>query len=125
GGCGLFWVRVDGKQIYLLAHRVAFALLVGPIPPFLCVLHRCDNPRCVNPDHLFLGTMSDNMRDRTQKGRSASGEKNGRSKLTIALVSEMRRRHKSGESIRRLGRAFGIAHSTCWAIIRGAKWKEI
>lgn len=51
------------------AHRVAYQILKGPVPPHLMVLHRCDTPACINPDHLFLGTQSDNMRDASRKGR--------------------------------------------------------
>lgn len=59
------------------AHRMAWELRNGPIPKGMHVLHRCDNPSCVNPDHLFLGTQSDNNRDRLEKGRTASGDQNG------------------------------------------------
>jgi hypothetical protein len=59
----------------LKAHRVAWESTVGPIPDGLCVLHRCDNPACVNPDHLFLGTVGDNNTDMTAKGRHANQQK--------------------------------------------------
>ena len=74
-GYGHLWVR--GKC--LLAHRVSWALHNGPIPPGLHVLHHCDNPPCIRPTHLFLGTPIDNMRDCAMKGRAtkATGERNG------------------------------------------------
>ncbi len=69
-GYGRF--RVDGRKV--LAHRFAYALLIGPIPNDLFVLHKCDNPPCCNPDHLFLGTKSDNSRDCMEKGRYVNAQ---------------------------------------------------
>ena len=70
----------------LLCHRVAWMLTNGPIPRGKHVLHRCDNRRCVRPDHLFVGTNADNVKDRVRKGRSggATGERNAKAKLTAA-----------------------------------------
>ena len=67
-------IGIDNKKT-ALTHRVAWMVTHGPIPVDLCVLHRCDNPRCVNPDHLFLGTQADNMRDMMLKGRSRKGRR--------------------------------------------------
>ena len=68
GGYGFF--RMNHKTF--LAHRVAYELLVGPIPEGLCACHHCDNPRCVNPAHLFIGTRADNNYDSIKKGRRHS-----------------------------------------------------
>lgn len=67
-------IRVNGAQ--QRTHQVSYVLHYGPIPDGMWVLHRCDNPRCVRPDHLFLGTSQDNVADRTTKGRSATGDRN-------------------------------------------------
>lgn len=72
------------------AHRQAWIATYGPIPDGLWVLHRCDNPPCVNPDHLFLGTHADNMADMVRKGRSTLGQRNGQAKLTDEDVVAIR-----------------------------------
>jgi hypothetical protein len=68
-------LSVGGKKVR--AHRFAYELCVGPIPPTLIICHHCDNPACVRPDHLFCGTYADNNRDMLQKGRGATGDRNG------------------------------------------------
>jgi len=69
-GHGYFW---DGSKL-ILAHRYSYEQHFGPIPEGLCILHKCDNPPCVNPEHLFVGTKSDNIKDRDKKGRCYSLE---------------------------------------------------
>lgn len=69
-GHGMIAAKRDGKWVSLYTHRVAWEVANGPIPDGMCVCHRCDNPPCVNPLHLFLGTRSDNIVDMWNKGRS-------------------------------------------------------
>jgi hypothetical protein len=106
------------------AHRFAYELAVGPIPPGLYVCHRCDNRGCVNPAHLFLGTHQDNMDDRTRKGRgwNPSGEANPRAKLTYARADQIRRRRREGLKLRELEAEFGLSRATIDRVVAGKAW---
>jgi hypothetical protein len=110
---------------HLKAHRFSWQLHHGPIPTGLFVCHRCDNPGCVRPDHLFLGTASDNNKDCAAKGRHVFGERNGRSKLTVDQVREIRARHADGESQGSLAKQFGISHRSIQFIVRQIHWKHV
>lgn len=81
------------KKIFgeFVASRISYMLYKGRIPKGLFVLHKCDTPNCVNPNHLFLGTQADNMKDMVEKGRSLTGEKNPLAKLTEESILEMRK----------------------------------
>ena len=113
------------------AHRAAWILTYGPIPPGLEVCHRCDNPPCCRPDHLFLGTRSENMRDAAGKGRLSparfgsknGGERNGRAQLTRAKVEEIRARF-GRETARELATAYGVSRYTIYAAVQGRSWAE-
>lgn len=130
--------RVSVKGHLNLAHRVAWEKAHGPIPDGLQVLHRCDNPPCVNVDHLFLGTRFDNMQDAAAKGRFRSearrkanrqkstgrtGELNNNARLTADQADEIRRRYAAGGiSMRALGAEFGIHNGTVSKIVRGLRY---
>jgi hypothetical protein len=105
------------------AHRLAWLLTCGPIPPGMYVLHHCDNPSCVRPDHLFLGTPADNMTDMVAKGRDPRGERAHAAKLTWGQVEEMRRLHTSGLSYAEIGRRFNVKDITARRAIIGKTWK--
>jgi hypothetical protein len=104
------------------AHRLAYEFLVGDVPGDLLVLHRCDNPPCCNPAHLFLGTGVDNVRDMDGKGRrrSAYGEKHPHAKLTSADVAAIRASALPGKELATL---YGVASSTI-SEIRRYRWRR-
>jgi hypothetical protein len=117
-----------------LAHRVVYEGMVGPIPDGMFLCHHCDNPRCVRPDHLFLGTLNDNVQDAKQKGRMKTGgvlppvrkgEANNKAKLTADKVREIRQEYQSGTSITKLGRRFGVTEQAIWAIVTRQTWKHV
>lgn len=106
-----------------LAHRVAYEISNGEIPNEMHVLHKCDNRKCVNPKHLFLGTNEDNIKDKVQKGRQSKGEKHGNSKLTVKEVRTIRKLHKDGDySYRQLAERFQISPSYVGSIVREEYW---
>lgn len=125
-----------------LAHRVSWELHFGAIPDGMCILHRCDNPPCVNPAHLFLGMQLDNVRDREAKGRASHGEKHGevmrrtfarlgpavsgeqhpRAKLRREQAEEIRRRYRRGNGCD-LAKEFGVSRSLVRWIVAGHSWK--
>lgn len=111
-----------------LAHRYVYELRYGPIPTGLFVLHRCDNRRCCEPSHLFLGTNNDNVRDMVLKGRSArsQGERNGMAKLTAKAVEEIRSRHgKNGDTYTTLAREYGVSRMAVKDAVSGATWRHV
>jgi len=109
------------------AHRVCFSLSYGSIPEGIYVLHHCDNPGCVNPSHLFLGTHADNMADMKNKGRHhyCKGEAHPESKLTNGKVMWIREMLNMGIYQRVIGDFFGVTRSTISLISRGKKWTHI
>lgn len=112
------------------AHRMAWQIVYGDIPEGLFVCHKCDNPPCCNPNHLFLGTPADNSRDRELKGRSnhkgfsLPGEKNPRHKLTAIQVEEIRNRYAAGGiTQQKLGAEYGVAQTVISRIVLFKNWK--
>lgn len=128
-------VGADGKNHSDVAHRVSYELTYGPILNGLFVCHHCDNPRCVRPDHLFLGTHTDNMADMHQKGRSMSqtkpecyarGERQHLAKLTSEQVKEIKSRAtgKRGERAN-FAREFGVSDVAISDLLNGKTWRHI
>jgi DNA invertase Pin-like site-specific DNA recombinase len=91
----------------------------------MSVCHKCDNPACVNVEHLFLGTHSDNMGDAAAKGRMRRGSDHPRSRLTKEAVIAIRRRNAAGEPKKALAREFGVTGASVWQVISRKTWKHI
>jgi hypothetical protein len=108
------------------AHRVSYVIHTGPIPEGLVVRHTCDNPICVNPAHLILGTHADNSQDRADRKRTAVGEANGKSKLTEAEIHSIRAlKLRNSIPNRKLAKLFGVTHTTINCILRGDTWNSV
>lgn len=117
--------RLFNGQKKIGAHRFSYELHNGKIPKGMCVLHSCDNPACVNPEHLHLGTNYENIQERVKRNRSAQGEKVNTSKLTSKDVIEIRNKHKNGLSIRDLMDEYGVKRTAISYIIHKINWKHI
>ena len=120
-GYGCFNAR---RGMTKIAHRIAYILTHGEIPSGKMVCHKCDNPSCCNPSHLFLGSASDNSSDMVIKGRSPYGERQGHTSLTFREVLAIRRLHMTGKVMQKdLCEAFGVKQQTMSAILAGKNWK--
>lgn len=113
-------IHLNGKTVY--AHRVAYELAKGSIPEGMFILHSCDNRKCVNPDHLSVGTFDDNMADMVDKERQAHGVKNGRAKLTAEQVREIRSAVGTHTEI---AARYGVTRSLVSLIRSGRIWRQI
>lgn len=119
GGYGRF--SICGKPRN--AARISYILAFGEIPHGLYVCHRCDNPACVNPAHLFAGSINDNTKDMVAKGRQARGERHPSAKLTEAQVIAIKQLYPSGEyTYRSLGRMFCVSDQNIKEILSGKIW---
>ena len=124
GHFGYGVIRINNKLIY--AHRVSFLIEYGIIPNDLCVLHTCDNPVCVNPKHLFLGTKNDNIKDCVSKNRQYQGRKHHSAKLTEIDVLCIRALYAWSKFDQyEIASEFGVTQGLVSAIIRGVKWKSV
>jgi hypothetical protein len=149
GGSCWNWTRAINNKGYgvayflgrqTLAHRLSYEVSIGPIPEGMFVLHRCDNPRCINPSHLFAGTQLDNVRDAMAKKRHVyppkndhyrdkskqpRGSKNPASKLTEETAKEILIERLKGRNFVDLGKEFGVDPSIIADLCRGATWKHV
>lgn len=118
-GYGYLYVRNLGQ---VLAHRRAFENACGQIPDGMQVCHRCDNPPCVNPSHLFLGSIADNMRDKVAKGRQLRGEMVPTHKLTERDVLSLRCDERPQ---REIAKAYGVSQSAISLLRNGRRWAHV
>lgn len=114
------YILLSQNSTPITAHRLSYKTFVGPIPPGLHVLHRCDNPPCINPARLFLGTHKDNMEDAKQKGRT----RNGRGKLTKDKVVQIRQRLINGERTNLLAEEFNVTKQSITSLKLGNTYKK-
>lgn len=133
-------IHIPFTKLACSVHRVSYTVLVTDIPKGKWVLHKCDNTRCVNPDHLYIGTYRDNTRDMVLRGRGNGGPRfwkstpkinhsgihNGRAKLTEKQIMDIRKKYKSGKvSCRYLGRKYGVHNGTISKIVRKLSWTKL
>lgn len=129
GGYGV--LRWNARKEY--AHRLAYEMRNGPVPPGLFVLHKCDNPPCCNPNHLFAGTAKVNTDDARTKGRlrgnPAKGREHAQAILNDDQVRAIRERYTVAKKKRglqsQLGREFGVTQSAIWRIVNNKNWVHL
>lgn len=129
-GCWI-WKGVIGTRGYGkigskdLAHRRAYEYAFGNIPKDKLICHKCDNKLCVNPDHFFLGSIAENMKDKVNKNRQAKGSKISSSKLTEENVLEIRRMRIDGKEYQEIADKFGVVWDTIKIICKNRQWKHV
>jgi len=121
GGYGAITI----KRKTVMAHRFWFVKCGGVIPDGMVLCHTCDNPKCVEPGHLFVASQAENMADMVRKKRQARGTLNSKAKLTESDVVEIRKAYKNGEIQARLAAQYNVHQTTISLIIKGKNWKHI
>lgn len=126
-GYGRLWTHVDGKPTYEFAHRLSLEMVGSPVPAGLYALHTCDNPPCVNPEHLYAGTILDNNTDRESRGRRIAprGEDHASALLTEWQVRDIRARYPHAASASALASEHGVSRSLIRAVASRRLWKHV
>ena len=120
GGYGITYK----KNKPTVASRASWELYKGNIPKGMVVCHRCDNRKCVNPDHLFVGTQKENIQDALSKNRFSTGERNGSAKLNHKKVEEIRNCTRVFETKKEEAKFFGVSRKTIYSIKRNLTWRD-
>ena len=133
-GCWI-WLKGKDKNGYGLmsvnnksyrSSRITYETFIGYIPPGMLICHSCDNPSCINPEHLFLGSPKDNMTDMYQKNRDRNtGIKSVVSKLTEENVLEILKMRKNGDTLEKIAKKFNVTKQTIFSIVHKDNWKHI
>lgn len=119
------------KKRKLLAHRISYKIFVGEIPDGLFILHQCDVPRCINPQHLHLGTQKDNLNEMRERDRAndiskgKKGDRHNLAKLSETDVKEIRRLREKGYTGVKLSEMFNVTNGLIYMIINKRIWKHI
>lgn len=129
-GCIRFTGHLDGEgygrimvaRVKYMAHRLSYSLNNGPIPDGYVVRHKCDNPSCINPEHLEVGTQADNIADKVSRGRQARGSGVGRAILTEESVREIR---ASPLKVSELSTLYGVSVVSIRNILRRKTWQHV
>lgn len=124
--CPYGYISVKHRGVRV--HRFSWEMHHGQIPSGMQVLHKCDNPLCVNPSHLFLGTQKDNQQDMVQKGRENRGEGRPQSKLTEEAVLEIRRDCKpgrKGKNVKYFAEKYGVSGTAIKYALAGRNWRYL
>ncbi len=118
-------LTIPGTGLAVATHRLAYELWVAPIPDGAIIRHTCDNPPCVNPDHLVTGTTADNMRDKVERNRQQKGSQIPNSKLCEADVKEIRSLYATGMFQNAIANRFGVSKATICLIVNNRTWRHV
>lgn len=124
-GYGFYSTRLHDAKTNFRVTRLIWVLVYGEIPEGLLMLHRCDNPPCCNPAHLWVGTQTDNQQDSIRKGRRPLGEQHPQARLTEEQVRHLRQLRDAGWSYTALMRVYGSGHNTVRAAVNRHTWKYL